>query len=171
LTSLRAFAKLEKSGGEFSESSNSDRAFHVRYFLHSESAEQNLNRSSKPNRKGNFQMKTINDEVTVTSKGLDGAEVTKKAPVSYSEYETADDVLAFLTKADEKGLKQFLGTVNYGVNLKARAAVRSTLLDSMQGPDKAVNKAVDMLVKAMHALGKTGFTEADARAQIAANAA
>jgi hypothetical protein len=114
-------------------------------------------------------MKTINDEVTVTSKGLDGAEVTKKAPVSYSEYETADDVLAFLTKADEKALKSFLGTVNYGVNLKARAAVRSTLLDSMQGPDKAVNKAVETLVKAMAALG-VPFTEDQARAQIMANA-
>lgn len=110
-------------------------------------------------------MKTINDEVTVTSKGLDGAEVTKKAPVSYDEFETADDVLAFLTKADEKGLKQFLGCTNYGINLKARASVRSGLLDSMQGPDKAVNKAVETLVKAMAALG-VPFTEEQARAQI-----
>jgi hypothetical protein len=114
-------------------------------------------------------MKTINDKVTVTSKGLDGKEVTKEAPVSYQEFETADDVLSFLSAADEKGIKSFLAAQNYGVNLKARASVRSTLLDSMQGPDKAVNKAVETLVKAMAALG-VPFTEEQARNQIMANA-
>lgn len=115
-------------------------------------------------------MKTINDKVTVTSKGLDGKEVTKEAPVSYQEFETADDVLTFLSSGDEKAIKGLIAAANYGTNLKARAAVRSTLLDSMQGPDKAVNKAVETLVKAMAALG-VPFTEEQARAQIMQNAA
>lgn len=114
-------------------------------------------------------MKQITSEVSLTFKASDGSEKTESAPVSYAVYETADDVLGFLTSAKEADLKSFLKSLNYGINLDARSEVRQTLQTKVAGPDKAVNKAVETLVKAMAALG-VPFTEEQARAQIMANA-
>lgn len=112
-------------------------------------------------------MKQINDEVTVTAKNMEGKEVTSKAPVTYPELENAADLLSFAQAGDAQ-LKQLLGAANYGLNLKARASVRATLLQTLEGPDKSINKAVEALVKAMAAVGIT-MTEDAARAQVLAN--
>ena len=113
-------------------------------------------------------MKQITDSVSVKYKTAEGKEAEEISPVSYPEFETSDDVLEYLSKGDKDAISHFIGSVNYGLNLKARAKVRTSILDKVAGPDKAINKMVETLVKGMAALG-IPFTEEQARAQIKAN--
>lgn len=105
-------------------------------------------------------MKTIEGTVTVTYKE-GGEEKEKTAPVSYSEFETAEDILEVIansTEADGKPTKsfsEFLSNLNYGTNLKARSQVRATLLQSLPtSPDKAIEAFAKQLVKMRAAFGK-----------------
>lgn len=108
-------------------------------------------------------MKQVNSEVSVTVKdAISGADKTESSQVSYSEFENAEDVLTFLSGADKDATADFLGSLNYGVNLKARASVRATLLAKLEGPDKAINKAVEQFIKARAAMNKP-VDEATAR--------
>lgn len=51
---------------------------------------------------------------------------------------------------------------NYGRDLDVRAKVRAQLMSGLEGPEKAIKKAVDSLV------ANAGFSEADARALVLA---
>ena len=111
-------------------------------------------------------MKQVQDEVTVKMTGIDGKEVTIKKPVSFTELETVDDVLAIAQ--DPEGLKELLVAANYGYNLKARAKVTAQIKTENQGPEVAINRAVKQLVANRLKFGKP-ITEDDARAKVMAN--
>ena len=138
-------------------------------------------------------MKQVTGKVECTVKdGLTGNEKTESAPVTYPEFETADDVLAYLagsemkladgtvlvtapadvvtdgkvakTAADvlKERVTEFIKAANYGLNLNARSEVRSQLQAKLEGPDKAINKLVADIVKARAAAGMP-ISETDAR--------
>lgn len=62
--------------------------------------------------------------------------------------ETGNGVLAMLTQA------------TYGRDLGERSNIRQGLVAALEGPDKAVNRAVDALIKAYAALGRELTREA-----------
>lgn len=92
-------------------------------------------------------MKLINDEVT-----LKVGENEFKGPVSYHEVENLDDIMSLLQ--EEKSLKKTISNINYATNLRARAIVRQTLLNTAAGPAKAIEKMVKQYMDARMAVGK-----------------
>lgn len=111
-------------------------------------------------------MKQINDEVTVNLKDVTGKEVAFSRPVTFPEYETADDVLTGLQNAETA--KEIISALNYGSNLKARAKVSAQIKQENQGPEVAINRAVKQLIANRAKLNKP-ISEADARAKVMAN--
>lgn len=111
-------------------------------------------------------MKQITDEVTVKMTGIDGKEVTIKKPVSFTELESVDDVLAVSQNPDS--LKDLIAAANYGFNLKARAKVTAQIKTENQGPEVAINRAVKQLVANRAKFGKP-ITEDEARTKVLAN--
>jgi hypothetical protein len=111
-------------------------------------------------------MKLVNDKVTVKMTGIDGKEVSIEKPVSFSELETVDDVLAAAQNAEN--LKDLIAAANYGFNLKARAKVTAQIKQENQGPEVAINRAVKQIVSNAAKFGKT-ITEEVARQRVMAN--
>ena len=75
------------------------------------------------------------------------------------------DAIGFLQKeAGEKGngVLDLLQHVTYSYDLGQRSNIRQGIVASLEGPEKAITKAVDALVKAYTAMGKT-ITREDAR--------
>jgi hypothetical protein len=113
-------------------------------------------------------MKTINGTVTVgVEDGVTGKRREETAPVVYPEFENAEDVLNHLslggTEAEvAERHKAFLHALNYGFNLDARSVVNQNLRAKLEGPDKAINKLVNDIVKARAAAGMP-ISEPDAR--------
>lgn len=109
-------------------------------------------------------MKVQTSEVTV-SFPIPGVKEPKKvtAPVTYNEYETAEDVLAALSSAE--GVSQILRDLNYSSNMQARAEVRAEIKAKFEGPGKAVAKVIRNFVDAMAAMG-VKLSESDALEQM-----
>ncbi len=116
-------------------------------------------------------MKQQTGTVEVKLKTADGTEKVEQDTVTYPEFETSQDVLDFIStgdaEKDKANLADLLAAANYGFNLKARASVRSRLLDKLAGPDKAINKAIADIMKMKAAMGKP-ITEEKARALVLA---
>jgi len=124
-------------------------------------------------------MKTISGVVEVKIKDAQGKEIIEQSPVTFPFFESAEDILSVLGDnsgdvvefqlADGKTVvklapktAELLVCENYGANLKARATVRAALLNKLEGPEKAINRQVEQLVKARAAKGKP-ITEVQAR--------
>jgi len=114
-------------------------------------------------------MKQITDEVTVKLTGLDGKENAIVKPVQYVELETAEDVLNFMSTAENIPL--ILAAANYGFNLKARAKVTAAIKQENQGPEVSVNRLLTQMEKNHEKNGKPWNEEIKAtkRAFIMAN--
>lgn len=81
-------------------------------------------------------------------------------------YESAEDLLALLSKSDAETQKQIAADYTYGSDLKVKAKIRQQLESEAAGPDKAIAKLVTDLVKQYASVGKT-ITEEQARAVLA----
>lgn len=105
-------------------------------------------------------MKTIEKTVTVNLTGIDGKPKDIDRPVSYPEYETADDVLNVLTGASKEVVDDLLGSLNYGCNLKARAKVTAQIKQDNQGPEVSINRLLAQMEKNHEKMGKPFDKEA-----------
>ena len=79
------------------------------------------------------------------------------------------DAIGFLQKeAGEggNGVTELLSHVTYSYDLGQRSVIRQGIIASIQGPDKAIDKAIDALIKAKTAMGQT-ITKEAARALVA----
>lgn len=95
-------------------------------------------------------MKSEQQTVTVTlSEGNE-----KSKGYTRTSFETAEDVLGALSGAPDK-VKELIANLNYGTDLKVRAAIRQEILNEFAGPDRAIDKLAKDLVKLYASMGQT----------------
>lgn len=108
-------------------------------------------------------MKAITGTVTLNYKDENGKDASISSPVTYQVPENDADVISLMQTPDD--LKSLLENIAYATNLNARAVVRRKLESQVEGPGKAIEKAIKDLVKAREAMGKP-ITEEAARVLI-----
>jgi hypothetical protein len=94
--------------------------------------------------------------VAVTARGM-AALCDGKLEPAKDKPETGDD-----TRTDAEKAPGACDYFNYGFDLDVRATVRAKLMSTLEGPEKAIKKAIDTLVN------NAGFSETDARALVIA---